>query len=73
MVSQIQSEDETMNSRPRMFTRPNRRVKELIHCLKAEAENSAYMFVRIQFNLGGIQTKLISYKKVDAAIEKITS
>lgn len=51
-----------------MFHRPHPRIKELILCLKTEAENSACMFMTLQLNLEGKRRKL-KYKKVDRAIE----
>ena len=57
------------NKLNRMFQRPNPRIKELIQCLKTEAENSACTYMRIQLNLEGKRRKL-KYRKVDAGIEK---
>lgn len=52
-----------------MFRRPNPRIKELIQCLKTEAENAACMYMRLQVNLEGKRRKS-AYKKLDESIEK---
>lgn len=52
-----------------MVQRPNPRIKDLIQCLKTEAEHSAYMYMTKQLNLEGKRRKL-KYKKMDAAIQK---
>lgn len=49
--------------------RPNPKLKDVLLCLKREAESSAFMYMRAELNLEGKRRKT-TYQKLDERIEK---
>lgn len=49
--------------------RPNPRIKDVLRCLKKEAENSNYMHLRIELTLEGKESKIMYMKMSERLIK----